>query len=143
VWPLESAEGCMWYLKGFFFNFLTVFFANHILPGIQVVDQTKLPHLGSDLGYALVLGFLNASIYPIMKLIGKPFSWTRIAVISLILNFVSYALLFLLPIGIHLESFLGYCLASLVVSVGGFLTNFLEMKRDSHSHQPPEPPLEE
>ena len=133
----------MCYLKSLFFNFLAVFFANHILPGIQVVDQTKLPHLGADLPFALVLGLLNSLIYPAIKLLKKPLTWMRIALISLVLNFVSYAILILLPIGIHVESFLGYALASFIVSCSGFLTNFMEMRHGEHIHQPPEPPLAE
>ena len=46
----------MTYLKSLFFNFLVVFFANHVLPGIEVVKPTKLPHIGGDLTFAIALG---------------------------------------------------------------------------------------
>lgn len=130
----------MTYLKSLFFNFLTVFFANHILPGVDVVNQTKLPHLGGDLPFAVILGLLNSLIVPVLKLIHREGSALRIGMIALILNFAAYGVLKLFPfIGIHVMTVEGYILASLVVACGSFLTNFLEMKHTSHhhSHEPP------
>lgn len=131
--PLEN----MSYLKSLFFNFLTVFFANHILPGIQVVSQTKLPHLGADLPFAFALGLLNSLIYPVMKLIKVRISLLRIAMVALLLNLVVYAIVKFFPIGIDL-TMEGYLFAAVVVSLGSFLTNYLEMKHGQHHHQPPE-----
>lgn len=116
----------MHYLKSLFFNFLVVFFANHILPGIEVLNQTKLPHVGGDLIFAFVLGAINSLIFPILKLTGKA-TTMKIAGIALAINFVAYALLKLLPIGIH-ETIEGYCFAALLVSIGSFLTNYCAMK---------------
>lgn len=118
----------MSYIKSLFFNFLVVFFANHVLPGIDVVNVTKLPHFGGDLIFAIALGFLNSLIFPILKLIDRHLTTMRIAMIALVLNFAAYAILKLLPIGIHLETVEGYILGAIVVSVGSFLTNFLEMR---------------
>jgi uncharacterized membrane protein YvlD (DUF360 family) len=129
------------YLKSLFFNFLTVFFANHILPGIEVIDQTKLPHLGGDLPFAIGLGFLNSLIYPILKLVDRRLSLLRIGMIALVLNFAAYALLKLLPIGIQVSTIEGYIFASAVVTFGSFLTNYLEMKAGQHHHKH-EPPSE-
>lgn len=116
------------YLKTLVINFLVVFFADHILPGILVKDQTKLPHIGGDLIMAVVLGILNTLIYPVLRLIGHV-SALKIALVSIILNFAAYALVKLLPIGIAVTNVEGYIFASAVVSIGSFLTNFLEMKR--------------
>lgn len=124
----------MYYLKSLFFNFLTVFFANHILPGIDVVNQTKLPHFGGDLLFAAALGLLNSLIYPILKIFDKV-SVSKIILLAVILNFAVYAVLKWLPIGINVESIEGYLLASAVVSLGSFLTNFLEMKHSMHHHK--------
>ncbi len=118
----------MTYLKSLFFNFLIVFFANHILPGVEVTDQTKLPHLGGDLLFSIGLGLLNSLIFPILKLIDRHLTPVRIAMISLVLNFAAYALLKLLPFGIVLATVEGYILASVVVALGSFLTNFFELK---------------
>lgn len=118
----------MYYLKTLFFNFLVVFFADHTLPGIEVMSQTKLPHVGADLIFAFALGLLNSLIFPILKLVKQEPTGFRIALIALILNFLVYAIIKLLPIGIHVMTVNGYVLASVVVALGSFLTNFLEMK---------------
>ncbi len=125
----------MYYLKILFFNFFIVFFANHILPGIDVANQTKLPHLGGDLMFAISLGFLNSLIYPLLKLNNQA-SALKIAGLSIVINFVAYAALKLMPIGIHVTSLTGYLSASILVAAGSFLTNFLEMKHVRHSAQP-------
>jgi hypothetical protein len=129
----------MKHLKTFFVNFLIVFFANHTLPGIEVVNQTKLPHIGGDLSFALGLGLLNCLVYPLLLLTGRPRCIPHIALAVLALNFVSYALLKILPLGIHIQSIEGYFLTAFLVSVGCFITNFLQMKAHLLAH-PPAPP---
>lgn len=119
------------YLKALAFNFLIVFFANHVLPGVLVMDQTKLPHIGGDLIMAIALGVLNTLIYPVLRLI-KHESALKIAIVALILNFVAYAILKIVPIGISVINIQGYLIASAVVAIGSFLINFFEMK---HQHK--------
>lgn len=121
------------YLKSLAINFLVVFFSDHILPGIQVMNQTKLPHIGGDLILAVALGLLNSLIYPVLRLIGEV-SALKIALVALILNFAAYGLVKLLPLGISVTSIEGYILVSAIVAISGFFTNFFEMKRHS-SHQ--------
>lgn len=121
------------YLKGLLISFLIVFFANHILPGIEVTDQTKLPHIGGDLIFSFSLGLLNSAIYPGLKLLRQEVSALKIALIVLILNFIAYALVKFLPIGVQVMSVEGYFLGAAVVAVGSFTLNYLEMKRH-HSH---------
>jgi hypothetical protein len=133
----------MKYLKTVFSNFLIVFFANHILPGIEVVDQSKLPHVGGDLSFALGLGFLNTLIYPILRWTGRARCLPHIALAALGLNFLSYAILKVLPIGIHVMSLKGYFVAALGVSIGSFITNFLQMKSSPVAPPAQEMPKEE
>jgi len=121
------------YLKCLFFNFLTVFFANHILPGIEVINQTKLPHLGGDIPFAVGLGFLNSLIYPVLKLT-HCFTIPHLAIVSIVLNFAAYAVLKFLPIGIHISSIEGYLFPAILVTVISFITNYYEMKGN---HPPP------
>ena len=123
------------YIKSLFFNFLVVFFADHILPGIEVVDQTKLPHFGGDLLFSVALGFLNSLIFPFLKLVDRNLTALRIAMIALVLNFAAYALLKLLPVGIQVITVEGYILAAVVVSLGSFLTNYLELKHNRQKAQ--------
>ena len=128
------------YLKSLFFNFLTVFFANHLLPGIEVVKQSKLPHIGGDLLFAIVLGFLNSLIFPVLKVMDQKISVGRIAITASVLSFAAYAVLKFAPLGIEIKTVEGYLLAAGFVGAGGFLTNYLEMKRAFQFPKPPEMP---
>lgn len=123
----------MYFLKMLFYNFLIVFFANHILPGIEVTSQTKLPHVGGDLLFAIALALLNTSIFPILKLVKQEPTRVRIALVAVILNFLVYAVIKLLPVGIHVMTVEGYFAAAVVVTVGSFVTNFFTMKHDKPS----------
>ncbi len=129
------------YLKCLFFNFLVVFFANHVLPGIEVIDLTKLPHLGGDFLFALGLGFLNSLIYPILKKFLHPVTIARLAVACFALNLIAYAIMKLIPIGIQVMTVEGYLLASCVVSIGSLLLNYSEMKSNAHIHHKVDEPV--
>jgi uncharacterized membrane protein YvlD (DUF360 family) len=124
------------YIKSLLFNFLVVFFADHILPGIEVMDQTKLPHIGGDLLFSIGLGFLNSLIFPCLRLLDRQLTAMRVATIALVLNFAAYALLRLLPVGIQVMTVEGYIVTAIVVSCGSFITNYLELKH----HRTKEPP---
>lgn len=117
------------YLKSLFYNFLTVFFANYIMPGIEIAHQTKLPHVGGDLLFALVVGCLNSLIYPILKTLDQKISLAQIALSACGIAFVAYTVLKFAPLGIEIKSVEGFLLASIAVALGGFLTNFFEMRR--------------
>ena len=127
----------MHYLKSLFANFLTVFFSDHILSGIEVTNHTKLPHIGGDLILALALGLLNSLICPLLQLSRTEVSALKIALVALILNFAAYGLVKLLPIGVNVTSVEGYISASAIVAIGSFLTNFFEMKRQSSTKMEP------
>lgn len=117
----------MHYLKSLFFNFLIVFFANHVLPGIDALDHTKLPHIGGDLIVAIVLGLLNSLIFPLLKFVNRV-SFIKIAGLAVVINFVAYALLKVIPAGIQISTIEGYFLAAGLVTIGSCLTNYFEMK---------------
>jgi hypothetical protein len=132
----------MTYLKSLFFNFLVVFFANHILPGIEVVTPTRLPHIGGDLMFALGLGLLNSLIYPILRLINRA-NLGRIALVAAVMTFVSYALLKLVNLGVAVLTLEGYLIASIIVALGSILTNYLELRHalPKAPKPPAEPPI--
>lgn len=123
------------YLKNLAINFLVVFFSDHVLPGIEVTNQTKLPHLGGDLIFAFVLGLLNSLIYTGLKMLHGQVSGLKIAIVCLILNFAAYAIVKFIPIGVHVLTVEGYVLAASTVSISSYLTNFFEMRhRNSQNH---------
>ena len=132
----------MYYLKTLFLNFFIVFFANYVLPGIEVMNHTKLPHIGGDVILAFVLGLINSLIYPILRMIHQV-SVSKILGLAIVINFVAYAIIKFVPTGIQLVSIQGYLLASIVVAAGSFFTNFLEMKHNRRTHSAPPPPSHE
>jgi uncharacterized membrane protein YvlD (DUF360 family) len=129
-------------LTRLFHQTLIVFFANYLLPGVQIIDQTKIPHLGGDLLFAISLGLLNSLVYPMLRTGAQDVHVGRIAVITLILNFVAYGLLKFVPvIGVDLHSIESYVFVSGMVSVGSVILSYLEKKRYSslhsaHGHSP-------
>lgn len=118
----------MTYFKSLFFNFLAVFFANHIIPGLKIEYYTKLPHIEGDLIFAFSVGFLNSLIYPIMRLFSNE-SHFRIGLASFIISVGSYSIVNLLPIGVHVTTASAFVWCSLVVWFCSYLTNHLELRR--------------
>lgn len=130
----------MQYLKNFFYNFLIIFFANYVLPGIEIVNPTKLPHVGGDFLVAAVLGLLGSLIYPIMKVVDPRANLAKVGMAALVMSFASYVILKFAPLGIEVRSVEGYLLGSIIVSIGIFTTNYLDMKRASKILKFDEPP---
>jgi uncharacterized membrane protein YvlD (DUF360 family) len=106
------------------------------------VNQTKIPHLGGDLIFAVALGLLNSLIFPLLKMMDGSVGLVRISIIALVLNFAAYALLKLLPLGIFITNVEGYLSASLVVSIGSVLLSYSQLRqcRKCASHHHEEPP---
>lgn len=131
----------MSYLKNFLIGFFIVFFANYLFPGIDVVNQTKIPHIGGDLIFAAGLGLLNSLIFPLLKALDRHLSLVRISVVALLLNFAAYVLLKLLPFGVFVTSVEGYLTASIAVSIGSILLGYAQLRHHRNkppSHKPPE-----
>jgi uncharacterized membrane protein YvlD (DUF360 family) len=132
------------YLKSLFLNFLVVFFANHLLPGIMVAAEKKLPHIGGDLLFATALGILNSLIYPFLRLLNRNSSqFIQLALFTIVVNFVAYALLFIVPLDLKISSMEGYFLPAGVVTIASFIINFFAMKshqKKPTSHSDEEPP---
>lgn len=123
----------MKYVKGWFVNFLIIFFANHILPGIVVKGPAKLPHIGGEIPFAIVLAILNSLVYPIMHMVDKSMALAKLILAVVIINFSAYALLKFIPIDLHVETIEGYLLASVTVTAGSILAHLREMKKKSLS----------
>lgn len=128
----------MTYLKSLFFNFLIVFFVNHVLPGIEPGEH-KLPQIGPDLIFAFALGLLNSLIYPVLKVLPPGATISRIIVFALVINFAAYALMKFVSLGIEVSTMESFFIAAAIVSLGSILTNYLELKH-SH-HKTPKPPI--
>lgn len=119
----------MTYLKSLLINFLTVFFVNHVVPGIDFIHYTKLPHIEGDIIFSVALGFLNSLVYPLTRLFNIKPTVFSIGILSLVITFVSYAILNLLPISVKVTTFKAYLWCSVIVWLVSFATNYMEHKR--------------
>lgn len=136
----QSYGVLMNYLKNFFHHFLIVFFVNYTMPGIVVIQQTKWPHIGSDLIFPLVLGFLNSLIYPVLKVVDQKITPSRIGVVAAVLSFVSYAILKFTRFGLDVKSVEGFLFAAGSVALCSFFLNYFEMKSSIKFPKPPDAP---
>ena len=119
----------MTYFKSLLFNFLCVFFVDHVIPGVEISYYTKLPEIKGDLIFSFGLGFLNSLIFPILKYFNLKPSHFKIGFITFIVSFAAYSVVNVLPVGIRVTTAGAYIWASLVVWFGSYLTNHLEFRR--------------
>ena len=97
--------------------------ATKIVPGVQVDSLTTL------LVAALVLGFVNAVIRPILTFLTLPITCLTLGLFYLVINGLAFTLAAFVVPGFHVESF-GYAvLGALVVSVVSW---FIGLFGDDH-----------
>jgi uncharacterized membrane protein YvlD (DUF360 family) len=130
-------RGDMGFFKSWCFMSLAIFFVNYMMPGIEVTSLTKLPHLGIDFPFAMILGLLNLFIYKLCSLIESCRSFFQIVVSIFVLNLVVYAVLKFSSIGISIVSLEGYLLGTALVSIVSGVLNFYLFKSTSQSISPP------
>ena len=119
----------MTYFKSLLFNFLAVFFANHIIPGIKIDYYTKLPDIKGDIIFSFFLGLVLSLIFPVLKIFKLSPSHFKIGFITFLVSFGAYSLVNILPVGIHITSAGGFIWCSLIVWFCSYLTNHLEYRK--------------
>jgi len=119
----------MTYFRSLFFNFLAVLVMARITPGLEISMYDKVPNIGGSLLFSLIVGFLNASIFPLLFLLEILPSKKKIAVLTGIISFVSFIIVLFVPFGVRAMSFVGVFLGGGVVWAVGFLTNYFEWHR--------------
>lgn len=119
----------MTYFKSLVINFLTVFFVNHVIPGVEIAYYSKLPHIGGDLIFSFSLGFLNSLIYPVIILLKIKPTHFKVGLSSFFITFGSYSIVNLLPVDIKITSSGSYIWSSLIIWFVSYLTNHLELRK--------------
>jgi len=119
----------MTWFKSLFLNFLTVFFVDHIIPGIEITYYTKLPHIGGEIIWAAALGLVNSLIFPVLRFLHPKPSHFKIGLISFIISFGAYSIVNLIPaVGIKVTRAEAFAYSGLIVWAVSYLTNHLEFK---------------
>ena len=98
------------------------------MPGMSIAYYSRLPHIGGDIIFALVLGTINFLVFPVLRLFHLGPSHVKIGLITFVISFVSYALVNILPVGIKVTSGWGYLIPSLLVWVIAYITNHIEYR---------------
>ncbi len=122
------------FFRSFLFNFLIVFFVDWISPGVEIVYFSGVKDIGSEFIFSLLVGFLNASICPI--LFGLQFKVTvfRLALLTFAVSYASFILIAYVPFGIR-ANVVGVLIGGTLVWVMALITNYLEWR---HLIHPPE-----
>jgi len=117
----------MTYLRSFFLNFLIVFFVARVMPGITIKFYEALPNIGADILFSLIVGFLNSIIVPVLVLMEVAITNFKIAIIGLVISFLSFIIIALVNFGIT-ANILGVFLGGSLVWIFSYFTNYLELK---------------
>ena len=118
----------MTYLRSLFLNFLIVFFVDRMIPGIQIQTFEQVPNIGADLLFALIVGFLNASVFPFLFILELSPTIKKIVCMTGPITFLSFLVISVIPFGVQVVSPVGFIFGSLIVWVCAIFTNFLELK---------------
>ena len=111
---------CMKLVLSLIINAVAVFAAAYLLPQVSV--DTPL----TAFWVALVLGILNSTLKPILKLLTLPINFITLGLFGLVINlFILYVATLLVP-GFVISGIVGYILFAIVMSViSGLLHSIL------------------
>jgi putative membrane protein len=110
-------------MQGFLFRWavtsVAIGVAASVIPGIQVDG------LWSALVAALLLGFVNATLRPILLILTLPLTVLTLGLFALVVNGAMLALVASLVKGVHVSGFGSAVLGALVISLVGGLLGWL------------------
>lgn len=123
----------MTFLLSLFFNFMAVFIVNRIIPGIKIGYFENLPNIGADLLFSLIVGFFNASIYPVLAAFTQNVTIKKIAIISFFISFGSFVFIHYIQFGVRATTFPGVFIGGSLVWGAAVFINFLIMRKSSQN----------
>lgn len=118
----------MTYLRSFLINFLFVFFIDRVSPGIEIIYFEQVPDIGADLLFSILVGFLNASVYPFFSLLELPVSKMKIAIITFVITFTLFGIISIVPFGVRIVNPAGLFVGGTLVWIVAYISNYLEWK---------------
>ena len=118
----------MTYLRSFFLNFLFVFFIDRVCPGIVISYFEDVPNVGADMLFSILVGFLNASVFPFFALLELEVTKMRLAIPTLVISFGAFAIIAAVPFGVRVETAGGFFIAGVLVWIVAYISNYMEWK---------------
>jgi len=116
------------YLRSLFLNFLIIFFIDRVSPGIEIENFENIPNIGADVLFALVVGFLNASVFFFLALLEAKITNIKLALITFLVTFTGFIAIGIFPFGVRVVNPLGVIVGGGVVWVVAYISNRLEWK---------------
>jgi putative membrane protein len=98
---------------------LSLWLASELVPGIEVQGGWTL------IGAAILLGLVNAVVRPVLVVLTLPFTILTLGLFLLVINAAMLGLVAAMFEGFTIESFWSAILASLIVSIMGWLASWL------------------
>lgn len=117
------------YVRSLFLNFLIVFFVDRISPGIDIVYYESVPDIGADIIFSLIVGFLNASIYPFLAILEINVTKLKLAIFSFVISYAAFGAIALVPFGVQ-ATLVGLLFGGTIVWIVSFFTNYLEWQHN-------------
>ena len=98
---------------------LSLWLASELVPGIKVEGGWTL------IGAAILLGLVNAVVRPVLVVLTLPFTILTLGLFLLVINAAMLGLVAAMFAGFTIESFWSAILASLIISIMGWLASWL------------------
>jgi putative membrane protein len=98
---------------------LSLWLASELVPGIEVQGGWTL------MGAAILLGLVNAVVRPVLVVLTLPFTILTLGLFLLVINAAMLGLVAAMFDGFTIESFWSAILASLIISIIGWLASWL------------------
>ena len=91
---------------------------------------TNVPDIGSDILFSIIVGFLNASVFPFLTILELHPTNLKIALGTFVISFSAFLWIQAVPFGVSITAPIGVVVGGAIVWVAAFTTNYLEFKRD-------------
>ncbi len=115
-------------------NFLAVFGLVRFAPGIAAAYSEPSP-VGSDLLFAAITALFNASVFPVLILIGIFPTKLKLAVLNAIISFGAFTLIAMIPFGFQPNPG-GVAIGGGLIWLISFLVSYFQMRRWINMHRP-------
>ncbi len=124
------------YIRSLFLNFLVVFFVDRVVPGVEITNFEEVPNIGADILFSLIVGFLNASVFPFYAILELKLTPLKLGLINFIISYGAFITIAIIPFGVRVVSAWGVVIGGTIVCVTAFFTNYLEWQQDKGGNSP-------
>ena len=116
------------YLRSLFLNFLVVFFVDRVSPGVEIIYFEQIPDIGADILFSILVGFLNASVFPFLMILELNPNKLKMAIMTFCVSYGAFIVISMIPFGIQVTNPSGVFVGGTLVWFVAFATNYMEYK---------------